>query len=390
MPVISVIIPVRNVEKYIDRCIESVLNQTFSDIEVMLMVGKCKDNSLEKCIEWQRKDDRIIIVSRNDTSLGDARNYALNIAKGEYVAYIDSDDYIEPTYIEKMVMPLIDDCTIDMSCCGYNTIDENQSVKEFIHGGCGIEDCNFDSFITKVIFHQVWLKICRKKMLVENQIEMYDGMAEDVAVFYMLAAYVKRIYFIREPLYHYNIENDQRLSVTKPTKGMIDHCRASVMAFEYLKKRNLFEENKKRCGIKFLNDACYMLNWVDYDINVLEEIKSVFQKYFIEVMEVYKKTDKTIKKQIIMFGVGDVAEKTFVDDKVSTENIKYIVDNSKEKQGKVFYGFPVMPAENLKYENNATIVITNDRYFYEISQQLMDMGIYNFMHISEYKMLTGK
>lgn len=98
---VSVIIPVYNVEKYIEQCIESVVNQTLEDIEIIIVNDGTKDNSMKK-IEKYLLDSRIRVINKENGGLSSARNVGLKIAKGEYVSFIDSDDFIELTMLEEL------------------------------------------------------------------------------------------------------------------------------------------------------------------------------------------------------------------------------------------------------------------------------------------------
>ena len=92
---ISVIVPVYNCEKYLDRCIESLINQTYKNIEIILINDGSKDNSLEICNKWQKNDNRIIVINKENGGVSSARNKGLEIAKGKYISFIDSDDYLD-------------------------------------------------------------------------------------------------------------------------------------------------------------------------------------------------------------------------------------------------------------------------------------------------------
>lgn len=98
---VSIIIPIYNVEKYIEQCIESVVNQTLKDIEIIIVNDGTKDNSMKK-IEKYLSDPRIIVIDKENGGLSSARNVGLEIAKGEYIAFIDSDDFIELTMLEEL------------------------------------------------------------------------------------------------------------------------------------------------------------------------------------------------------------------------------------------------------------------------------------------------
>lgn len=99
-PKISVIVPVYNVEKYLRRCIDSILAQTFSDFELLLIDDGSKDRSGDICDEYALKDQRIKVFHNSNQGASAARNFGLSKAKGEYVSFIDSDDWMESTYYE--------------------------------------------------------------------------------------------------------------------------------------------------------------------------------------------------------------------------------------------------------------------------------------------------
>ena len=111
---VSIIIPVYNVEEYIDRCLQSVVNQTYTNIEILIMEAKSEDNSLSKVKKWENQDDRIIVVSRKDKGLADARNYAMNMAVGKYIIFLDSDDWIDMNFVEKTMEIAMSDSQIDI------------------------------------------------------------------------------------------------------------------------------------------------------------------------------------------------------------------------------------------------------------------------------------
>ena len=100
MAKVSVIIPVYKVEEYLERCVQSVLNQTLKDIEIVLVDDGSPDNCPKMCDEFAKKDSRIKVVHKNNEGLGKARNSGLEVATGEYVAFVDSDDYVHPEMYE--------------------------------------------------------------------------------------------------------------------------------------------------------------------------------------------------------------------------------------------------------------------------------------------------
>ena len=101
-PLLSIIVPVYNVEKYIERCIKSILNQSFTNFELILVDDGSPDNCGKICDEYKKKDSRIKVIHKKNGGLSDARNAGLNIATGKYIGFVDSDDIIHPQMYEKL------------------------------------------------------------------------------------------------------------------------------------------------------------------------------------------------------------------------------------------------------------------------------------------------
>lgn len=123
MPKISVIVPVYNVEKYLNKCIESILNQTFKDFELILVDDGSPDNCGTICDEYALKDNRIKVIHKENGGLSDARNAGINISQGEYIMFVDSDDYITEQMIEILYNAIISDNS-DIALCGLDLVDE--------------------------------------------------------------------------------------------------------------------------------------------------------------------------------------------------------------------------------------------------------------------------
>ena len=101
-PSVTLIVPVYNVEKYLNRCIDSILNQTLEDFELILVDDGSKDNSGNICDEYMRKDRRVKVIHKENGGLSDARNSGIEISTGEYLSFIDSDDWVEKEFLETL------------------------------------------------------------------------------------------------------------------------------------------------------------------------------------------------------------------------------------------------------------------------------------------------
>ena len=127
--VISVIVPIYRVEEYLNQCIESIVNQTYQNLQIILVDDGSPDRCGEMCEEWARRDKRIEVLHKKNGGLSDARNAGLAIATGDCIAFVDSDDWIEPTMYEAMLSVLAKE-NADLVACG---IVDSYPDKEIIH-----------------------------------------------------------------------------------------------------------------------------------------------------------------------------------------------------------------------------------------------------------------
>lgn len=130
MAEISIIVPVYQVENYIRQCIESILNQTFTDFELILVDDGSKDNSGQICDEYAARDNRIRVIHKENGGLSDARNKGLDKASGNYFMFVDSDDYIEPDMIECLFESILNE-NADISVCNYRYVFDEDEKKNF-------------------------------------------------------------------------------------------------------------------------------------------------------------------------------------------------------------------------------------------------------------------
>ncbi len=124
-PLISIIVPIYNTEKYLKECIDSIIAQTYENLEIILVDDGSPDNCPEICDSYCKKDGRITVIHKTNSGVSDARNQGLNAAKGEYVVFVDSDDYVKPDYIETLFKHANADVVVSASSvCGYFKVEE--------------------------------------------------------------------------------------------------------------------------------------------------------------------------------------------------------------------------------------------------------------------------
>ena len=175
-PKVSVIIPVYNTERYLRQCLDSVVNQTLRDIEIICVDDGSTDGSLEILREYQAKDERIKILSQEKSNAGNARNLGLSIAEGEYLSFLDSDDFFELTMLEHM-FACAKSGNVDIVVCEmkvyYEDTGDAVSVswhikKEYLPAKTffSFKDIKRNSFLC--IISYAWDKLIRRKLVTEN------------------------------------------------------------------------------------------------------------------------------------------------------------------------------------------------------------------------------
>lgn len=233
-PLVSVIIPCYGVEKYLDRCLHSVVNQTITNIEIVLVDDGSPDKVPLMCDEWAKKDSRIKVIHKQNAGLGFARNSGLEIATGEYVAFIDSDDYVS----EDMFMSLYIEAKkidADVVFCGYQVEDarglwhknNDYKDKQIIEGGEVINylldmiACAPNVGIERKHAMSVWHGIYRRSLIEKNNIRFMserEVVSEDLPFHVDVLLKAQRIICIPYCYYYYCL-NDSSLTATfKPEK----------------------------------------------------------------------------------------------------------------------------------------------------------------------------
>lgn len=179
-PTVSIIIPVYNVEKYLTKCLDSVLSQTWGDYEVIIVDDGSTDSSPQICDEYEKKDERIVVVHQENKGISGARNIGIQKARGEWITFLDSDDWWEAEYLESMKLKNVELCV-----CGYNVLYE-ESQKDF---ACNLEQAdltilNYISHIEEyfgTVFNYVWGKMYQKNIIQQSGLFIEDvALGEDL------------------------------------------------------------------------------------------------------------------------------------------------------------------------------------------------------------------
>ncbi len=237
---ISVIVPIYKVEKYLNKCIDSIINQTYKNLEIILVDDGSPDNCPQMCDEYVKKDSRIKVIHKKNGGLSDARNRGLQIATGEYIYFIDSDDWIYSEALEKMLQALKEN-QADMCICQYYTVDLNGSQKRsYPSQNNKVEIFSQEEVLDLLledykITNHIWRKLY-KHSKIPNNIFPKNKNFEDIFVMHKLFMQCSKIVYIDDAYYYYRINNNGIVK-TINVKNSMDHLNGSILScFEISEK----------------------------------------------------------------------------------------------------------------------------------------------------------
>lgn len=228
---VSIIVPVYNAEAYLPNCIESLLAQTYSNFEIILINDGSTDNSLSISESYADKDSRVKVRSIKNSGVSIARNLGIDIATGEYITFVDSDDWVEP-YMLECAVSNINKTGADIAIWSYFKNYFNREVKlSLLPGGDQVFEENKDILYLKTIYGRysedivkegvsvgtTWCKLYRTDFIKENELKFNPTLtrAQDTIFSIYAFSYAKKISFFDKNLYHYRISNSSTTSGTR-------------------------------------------------------------------------------------------------------------------------------------------------------------------------------
>lgn len=201
---ISVIIPVYKVEKYLPKCLDSVINQTYKNIEIILVNDGSPDKSGVICDMYAGMDDRITVIHKHNEGVAKARNDALDIAKGDYIGFVDSDDWIEPDMFEFLMNNLIK-YDADLSMCGHTIYEADKRITR--------KDNNKLEILDRIELKKrivvggemglIWNKLFKKSLINNTRFDTHYDCSEDLLFMYQLSNKTNKSVIANAPKYNY-------------------------------------------------------------------------------------------------------------------------------------------------------------------------------------------
>lgn len=370
-PLVSVIVPIYNTEKYLSNCIESILDQTYKKVEVILVDDGSTDRSLKNCEELAREDGRIEIIQGNHQGLVSARKRGVEGARGEYCIFVDSDDWIDRHLIEA-AMSRTEGGTVDIVTYNLQSmadsdlriwkytipegIYEKEALKniymrmmfDFHHGYPGI----IQSLCTKLVRRELLWKCLRN---VDERITL----GEDAAVTYHMILEAERIAVLHQPLYFYRIRSESMCHV--PDSEMFSKL---SLFYQYMQK--ILEDYSRDYGLETQLRA-YLLNYI---------VKGLRDIFSINLRGQYRIPDSLLAdtdKKLVLYGAGKVG-KSYYKHLLEVNDIDLVAWIDKGKADQKIYGCRIGSAADLNkiVFDKIIIAIQDEKIAKEITMELKE------------------
>lgn len=375
----SVIIPVYNTDKYLRKCLDSVIKQTLTDIEIICIDDCSTDNSFKILKEYENKDSRIKVIHFcTNKKQGTARNAGLDIAKGKYITFVDADDYVDSTFLEGMYQKAEKNyCDLVMTAI-QNFVDEGdkQAVDlknkfDIYYKDRGLNaGFSFFDFYYNNMRTGACAKLYKREIIDENKIRFPEGLIqEDEAFYWYYMPFVYNVYYIDEPLYYRRVHSASTIyRLQYKNEGIYNHIQVIRQIYKYLKKKDLYK--------------LYKYKFIDYVETVLNNKKDrkIRRAYLFnimlfmpEILIIYMREAKLLmqitagcKNKTVFWGASLFLEEFLNKYKIKNKNIVGIIDRDSQKWGKKICGYEVFSPDQLNKLGVQSIIFTIKNNAYNI------------------------
>lgn len=316
---ISVIVPIYNVEKYLTQCIESIINQTYKNLEIILVDDGSKDNSGKICDEYQKKDSRIKVIHKENGGTSSARNEGLEISTGKYIQFVDSDDYIDLDMIE-FLYKILKEENADISMCSYYKLNKDKFTTNATE-----EKINYtsDEALQELLLDtKIRCYVCNKlidRKCIENIRFPVGRTFEDIITLTKIFTKADKLILVDKPKYYYrqrkgsilnNQTNELRLSyiqavlettqlILKEKPYLKNYCdynivHAGINTFNDIRRFNmnsLLEDKKVKDLHKKMKKIMGVKECEDFIVHNCSQVKKMHLYYILSNLNSYIKND---------------------------------------------------------------------------------------------------
>lgn len=291
---ISIIIPVYKVEEYLEKCIESVLKQTYTNLQIILVDDGSPDNCGKICDEYAKKDPRIEVIHKVNGGLSDARNVGIAKAKGKYIGFVDSDDYIKEDMYE-ILINLIKEYDADVSICNlYDVIDGKEYIR---NNENGIQEYSRLEILKEVLLDKniqsyAWNKLYKKELF--DEIKYPIGKKyEDIGTTFYVFEKCNKIVVTSKPEYYYLKRSDSLVNnVTEST--VLDYTDIIIQRYLYTQKN--IEELRKYNNYYLAKTLITAHNDIELLGSISEKMQEKYKELYNLVYDIMKNNRKDIEE----------------------------------------------------------------------------------------------
>ncbi|MBF0699721.1 glycosyltransferase family 2 protein [Streptococcus danieliae] len=302
-PFLTIVVPVYQVEKYLERCVDSILNQNYQDYEIILVDDGSTDRSPEICDEYAEKFEQIQVVHKKNGGMSEARNTGTTLAKGKYVYFIDSDDWLDSSCFEQ-VIPLVEDGNYDLVCFGRQFVkSEDEALRQVAEPEIR-SVTGYDAYLE--MMDQGWVtgfvtdKIYKVSLFRENNIEFPIGRYyEDLGVLYRILLNSNQVLLTNQVFYHYFLDNPNSITASwnqKKVQDMLEFYKDAHHSEIVLD--NLQESDQHIADVYYVNGLIHVLSSIyksgyekEYEY-IVEDILNEIKKHPLTYKDMAKQPNK--------------------------------------------------------------------------------------------------
>lgn len=276
---ISIIVPVYNAEKYLKNCVESITRQTITDLEIILIDDGSKDLSSQICDELAKEDKRVKVIHQENMGVSAVRNVGLDIAKGQYIGFVDSDDYIDEDMFEHL-LKIMKENNCEISCCNFSksckTVNTNTNNKTTVYDS---KASLMELALDRNINGYLWNKLINKKLFESMRFCEDISISEDKLILWELLKKCNRVCVSDKVCYHY-IQHEESLCNSQFSKKRLDILKVNMKILN--EAQELFPENFDILETKIIEQnirtSLEISNANYYEKDVILEISSKMKK----------------------------------------------------------------------------------------------------------------
>lgn len=241
---VSIIVPVYNVEKYIDRCVESLISQTIDETEIILIDDGSTDSSGEVCDQWGKRESRIRVIHKENGGVSSARNEGIKISQGKYIGFVDPDDYVADDMFVSMI-EVIQNNDIDLVCCNYSKFEEEKvpiPVTNSVQGEMTATEAikhllTWDGIVTSF----VWDKLYKQEIVKQMTFSPALSVGEDTLFIFQYLSNCRKLHILQKHCYYYFLRSNSAIG-DKYTLKKRDSVISSLMIKELNNKTNIINK----------------------------------------------------------------------------------------------------------------------------------------------------